>query len=59
MEDRYSVLITLEDQMAADGFYCSYNGKRFKPSEVILAISIDTPVIGFVSLFTSLSNFGE
>ncbi|KAG8364146.1 hypothetical protein BUALT_Bualt19G0096500 [Buddleja alternifolia] len=34
MEDRYSVLIRFEDQMAADGFYCSYNGKRFKPSEV-------------------------
>ncbi|XP_051132373.1 BRAP2 RING ZnF UBP domain-containing protein 1 [Andrographis paniculata] len=34
MEDRYSVLIKLESQLAADGFYCSYNGKRFKPSEV-------------------------
>ncbi|KAL0387129.1 UNVERIFIED_CONTAM: BRAP2 RING ZnF UBP domain-containing protein 1 [Sesamum radiatum] len=34
MEDRYSVLIRLESQLAADGFYCSYNGKRFKPSEV-------------------------
>ncbi|XP_041994867.1 BRAP2 RING ZnF UBP domain-containing protein 1-like [Salvia splendens] len=34
MEDRYSVLIKLEDRMSADGFYCSYNGKRFKPTEV-------------------------
>ncbi|XP_075475111.1 BRAP2 RING ZnF UBP domain-containing protein 1 [Primulina tabacum] len=34
MEDRYSVLIWLENQLAADGFYCSFNGKRFKPSEV-------------------------
>ncbi|KAI3448247.1 hypothetical protein Pfo_004912 [Paulownia fortunei] len=34
MEDRYSVLIRLENQLAADGFYCSYNGKRFKPPEV-------------------------
>lgn len=34
MEDRYSVLIKLENQLSADGFYCSYNGKRFKPSEV-------------------------
>ncbi|KAL9141363.1 hypothetical protein ABFS82_14G097800 [Erythranthe guttata] len=34
MEDRYSVLIRLENQLAADGFYCSYNGKRFKPTEV-------------------------
>nr|GMC65182.1 BRCA1-associated protein [Ipomoea batatas] len=33
MEDRYSVLITLVSQLAADGFYCSYNGKRFKPTE--------------------------
>ncbi|KAL3532308.1 hypothetical protein ACH5RR_005829 [Cinchona calisaya] len=33
MEDRYSVLIRLENQMAADGFYCSFNGKRFRPSE--------------------------
>ncbi|KAK4491201.1 hypothetical protein RD792_001933 [Penstemon davidsonii] len=34
MEDRYSVLIKLENQLSADGFYCSYNGKRFRPSEV-------------------------
>nr|GMC63207.1 fasciclin-like arabinogalactan protein 21 [Ipomoea batatas] len=33
MEDRYSVLITLVNQFAAEGFYCSYNGKRFKPTE--------------------------
>ncbi|KAL6560727.1 hypothetical protein OROGR_004286 [Orobanche gracilis] len=36
MEDRYSVLIRLESQLAADGFYGSYNGKRFKPPEVEL-----------------------
>ncbi|KAK3025867.1 hypothetical protein RJ639_042296 [Escallonia herrerae] len=34
MEDRYSVLIWLENQVTADGFYCNFNGKRFKPSEV-------------------------
>ncbi|EPS71305.1 hypothetical protein M569_03451, partial [Genlisea aurea] len=34
MEDRYSVLIKLESQVAADGFYCSYQGKRFKIPEV-------------------------
>ncbi|XP_052181265.1 BRAP2 RING ZnF UBP domain-containing protein 1 [Diospyros lotus] len=33
MEDRYSVLITLVNQLTADGFYCSFNGKRFQPSE--------------------------
>ncbi|PSS36109.1 BRCA1-associated protein [Actinidia chinensis var. chinensis] len=34
MEDRYSVLITLVNQLTADGFYCNFNGKRFRPSEV-------------------------
>lgn len=34
MEDRYSVLITLVNQFTSDGFYCSFNGKRFRPSEV-------------------------
>ncbi|KAI8565633.1 hypothetical protein RHMOL_Rhmol03G0275100 [Rhododendron molle] len=33
MEDRYSVLITLVNQLTSDGFYCSFNGKRFRPSE--------------------------
>ncbi|KAL6561587.1 hypothetical protein OROMI_017188 [Orobanche minor] len=33
MEDRYSVLITLENQLAADEFHRSHNGKRFKPCE--------------------------
>lgn len=46
MDDRYSVLIKLEDQLAADGFYCIYNGKRFKPSEVLPALNIYTPDIG-------------
>lgn len=36
MEDRYSVLITLSDQSAADGFYNYLNGKTFAPSEVII-----------------------
>ncbi|KAL3745214.1 hypothetical protein ACJRO7_014345 [Eucalyptus globulus] len=34
MEDRYSVLIELTDQKAADGFYCTFNGKNFSPAEV-------------------------
>ncbi|VFQ77156.1 unnamed protein product [Cuscuta campestris] len=33
MEDRFSVLITLVNQLAADGFYCNYNGRRFKQTE--------------------------
>ncbi|KAF7148156.1 hypothetical protein RHSIM_Rhsim03G0250100 [Rhododendron simsii] len=33
MEDRYSVLIMLVNQVTSDGFYCSFNGKRFRPSE--------------------------
>ncbi|KAF7139943.1 hypothetical protein RHSIM_Rhsim06G0183400 [Rhododendron simsii] len=34
MEDRYSVLITLVNQLRSDGFYCSFNGNLFRPSEV-------------------------
>lgn len=34
MEDRYSVLIKLNNQLAADGFYGNFNGKRFSPAEV-------------------------
>ncbi|KAL6965813.1 RING-type E3 ubiquitin transferase [Sarracenia purpurea var. burkii] len=33
MEDRYCVLITLANQLTADGFYCNFNGKRFRPAE--------------------------
>ncbi|OMO57764.1 BRCA1-associated 2 [Corchorus olitorius] len=33
IEDRYSVIINLVDQSAADGFYRSLNGKRFSPAE--------------------------
>ncbi|PON63186.1 43kDa postsynaptic protein [Parasponia andersonii] len=33
MEDRYSVLIRLMNQLTADGFYCSFNGKKFSPGE--------------------------
>ncbi|KAJ0788600.1 putative transcription factor C2H2 family [Helianthus annuus] len=33
VEDRYSVLIKLANQAAADGFCISYHGKRFSPSE--------------------------
>ncbi|XVF88347.1 hypothetical protein PTKIN_Ptkin19aG0043500 [Pterospermum kingtungense] len=36
MEDRYSVLIELVDQSAADGFYCGLNAKRFSPAEAEL-----------------------
>lgn len=34
MEDRYSVLIRLMNQLTADGFYCSFNGKKYSPGEV-------------------------
>ncbi|KAI9378660.1 hypothetical protein POPTR_018G128100v4 [Populus trichocarpa] len=33
MEDRYSVLIKLDNQVTADRFYYSFNEKRFSPSE--------------------------
>lgn len=34
MEDRYSVVIRLVDQVSSDGFYCFYNGKRFQQTQV-------------------------
>lgn len=34
MEDRYSVLIKLVDQLSADEFYSNLNDKRFSPAEV-------------------------
>lgn len=34
MEDRYSVLIRFNDQIAADGFHSKFNGKKFSPGEV-------------------------
>lgn len=57
MEDRYSVLIRLENQLSADGFYCCYNGKRFKPTEVITTKNTCTPVKSSSSFFffTALS----
>lgn len=35
MEDRYSVLIEFDDQMAADRFYLELNGWRFPSSDVV------------------------
>lgn len=55
MEDRYSVLIKLENRMAADGFYCSYNGKRFKPTEVLTTKITRSPLIIIVFCFYSTS----
>ncbi|KAL7166066.1 hypothetical protein ACSBR2_036855 [Camellia fascicularis] len=43
MEDRYSVLITLANQLTADGFYCNFNGKRFRSSECVLLGAIPFP----------------
>ncbi|XP_057537540.1 BRAP2 RING ZnF UBP domain-containing protein 1 [Amaranthus tricolor] len=34
IEDRYSVLIRTGNQVSADAFYRSFNGKRFSPPEV-------------------------
>ncbi|KAM6580109.1 hypothetical protein CsatA_003883 [Cannabis sativa] len=33
MDDRYSVIIRLMNQVTSDGFYCSLNGKKFSPGE--------------------------
>ncbi|KAK3436812.1 hypothetical protein EUGRSUZ_C01400 [Eucalyptus grandis] len=59
MEDRYSVLIELADQKAADGFYCTFNGKNFSPAEAEVCHILDytesadvasTPPSGFTEL---------
>ncbi|KAG8639308.1 BRAP2 RING ZnF UBP domain-containing protein 1 [Manihot esculenta] len=66
MEDRYSVLIKLNDQLTADGFYGNFNGKRFSPAEaeichILFVLNVDyteaaeiasTPPSGFTQLPT-------
>lgn len=66
MEDRYSVVIRLIDQVSSDGFYCIYNGKRFQQSQgeichiyfmqsveyTELAVIASTPPPGFAELPT-------
>lgn len=66
IEHSYSVLINLVNQLAADGFYCSFNGKRFKPTEAEvchiyfiqsveyskLAYSASTPPVSYTELPT-------
>ncbi|XWS70721.1 hypothetical protein CRYUN_Cryun03dG0071900 [Craigia yunnanensis] len=50
MEDRYSVLIELVDQSAADAFYCSLNGKRFSPAEAELCHILFTDSVEYTEL---------
>ncbi|ESR64116.1 hypothetical protein CICLE_v10008137mg [Citrus x clementina] len=66
MEDRYSVLIKLVDQLTADEFYSNLNGKRFSPAEaevchMLFMLSVEytelaeiasTPPAGFTELPT-------
>nr|XP_043620672.1 BRAP2 RING ZnF UBP domain-containing protein 1-like isoform X2 [Erigeron canadensis] len=56
VEDRYSVLIELVNQVSADGFCLRYNGKRFSPSESVeytdLAEEATTPQPGYTELPT-------
>ncbi|ESQ31592.1 hypothetical protein EUTSA_v10004093mg [Eutrema salsugineum] len=66
MEDRYSVLITLSDQSAADGFHKNLNGKKYAPSEaevchILYVLSVEhtefdelaaSPPAGFTELPT-------
>uniref|UniRef100_A0A1J3HBD2 BRCA1-associated protein n=1 Tax=Noccaea caerulescens TaxID=107243 RepID=A0A1J3HBD2_NOCCA len=66
MEDRYSVLITLSDQSAADGFHKSLNGRKYAPSEaevchILYVLSVEdtefdelaaSPPAGFTELPT-------
>ncbi|KAJ8753145.1 hypothetical protein K2173_017712 [Erythroxylum novogranatense] len=66
MEDRYSVLIKLNNQLTANEFYGNFNGKRFSPNEaevchILYLVSVDfnesadiasTPPSGFTELPT-------
>ncbi|GLT86171.1 hypothetical protein SLE2022_043280 [Rubroshorea leprosula] len=66
MEDRYSVMISVIDQLAADKLYNSLNGKRFSPAEaevchILFMLSVEytesaeiasTPPTGFTELPT-------
>lgn len=59
IEHSYSVLINLVNQLAADGFYCSFNGKRFRPTEVstaalVVIISISCHYYSFYHLLLAL-----
>lgn len=53
MEDRYSVLIRLRNQLDADAFYCSFNGKKFRPSEVIYPLQMEYLDTSFVFIFVN------
>lgn len=50
MEDRYSVLIELAAQSAADAFYFSLNGKRFSPAEAELCHILFTQSVEYTEL---------
>ncbi|GAB4849703.1 hypothetical protein Ancab_004497 [Ancistrocladus abbreviatus] len=66
VEDRYSVLIKMINQVSADVFYCNFNGKRFSPPEVeichiLFVLSVEyttfaenasTPPVGYSELPT-------
>lgn len=63
MEDRYNVLIRLMNQLTADGFYCSFNGKKFSPGEVDQFLVhwfdfIDNELSDFELIFSCFS-YGE
>lgn len=57
MEDRYSVLIRLGNQLDADAFYCSFNGKKFRPSEVIYPLQMDGCVLPILIEISGCLNF--
>ncbi|XP_021749822.1 BRCA1-associated protein-like isoform X1 [Chenopodium quinoa] len=63
MEDRYSVLIRTWNQVTADAFYRSFNGKRFSPPEVeichiLFVLSIEFTEFGEIAS-TSPSDYVE
>ncbi|PQM36558.1 hypothetical protein Pyn_01022 [Prunus yedoensis var. nudiflora] len=54
MEDRYSVLVELKNQMTADGFYHTLNGKKYSPGErfdILVPKRLDADTSGiFISM---------
>ncbi|VVB00155.1 unnamed protein product [Arabis nemorensis] len=51
--DRYSVLITLSDQSAADGFHKNLNGKKYAPSEAEVCHILSVELTEFDELAVS------
>lgn len=47
VDDRYSILIKLENQKVADSFYCNFNGRRFLSTEAEICHILRTDSIEY------------